>query len=652
MKLKLQTRYSLIILSLLITNMILLTSILLFQFNSSLNAMVETSSISMEKDLLAQLERQGESITRLVAEKLVNPLYQYNMVEIYDLLHTVKMQKDVTRAQVYDVHGRILQDGTKEVREFGRLVGDEESQKAIHTQGRLVKRVRGDILDISIPIWISDTPLGGLQISLSMKSSYSAIAAVKALLNKIGYAGLQRIILIMGLTTLAMILVGIGLSISVVGHLICPIQEMAIHAKRIGQGDCHDLLLSRRKDEIGDLVNAFNQMSQNLQHTTVSKNYLESILGSMRSCLVVLSPTGDITRVNSFICQLLEYTEPELIGQSFNVLFHADTVPGVKPWVDGVLKSRAMAHTDQTYIKKNGGKIPVSLSGAVIADSDGDIIGIVCVAEDITERLRVFELAAAAKEAAEKANVAKSQFLANMSHELRTPLNHIIGFTELIVDKHFGELNEIQEEYLNDSLQSSRHLLSLINDILDLSKVEAGKMDFMRSEISIHLVLEKSLCMIKEKALRHGIELSTDIQGIPDIISADQRKLKQVIFNLLSNAIKFTRDNGSICLSARYLTAIKGILVSSGGKKLSVSAQGTHFLEISVIDTGIGLESKHLESIFKPFDQVQNSMSREYEGTGLGLALTKKFVEMHDGQIWAESEGEGKGSIFRFVILA
>jgi PAS domain S-box-containing protein len=652
MTIKLQTRYSLIILSLIITNMILLTAILLFQFKSSLNAMVETSSISMEKDLLAQLERQGESITRLVAEKLVNPLYQYNMVEIYDLLHTVKMQKDVTRVHVYDTQGRILQDGTKEVGKFGRLLDDGESRKAIHTRGRLVKRVRGDILDISIPIWISDNPLGGLQISLSMKNSYSAIAAVKGLLIQIGYAGLKRIILIMGLTTLLLILVGIGSSIPVVGHLIRPIREMSIHAKRIGQGDCHELLLSRRKDEIGDLVKAFNQMSQNLQHTTVSKNYLESILGSMRDCLVVLSPAGEITRVNAFICQLLGYTKTELTGRSFEVLFQGDTIPDVKQWLAGVLQSRSMAHTDQIYIQKNGGKIPVSLSGSVITDSNGDIIGIVCVAQDITERSRIFELTAAAKEAAERANAAKSQFLANMSHELRTPLNHIIGFTELIVDKHFGELNEIQEEYLNDSLESSRHLLSLINDILDLSKVEAGKMDFMRSDINIHLLLENSLVMIKEKAIRHGIELSTDIQGIPETISADQRKFKQCIYNLLSNATKFTPDNGSICLSARYLQANSGNLVSTGGKRLTVSAQATHFLEISVTDTGIGLELKHLETIFKPFDQVQNSMSRQYEGTGLGLALTKEFIEMHDGQIWAESEGQGKGSIFRFVILA
>lgn len=652
MTIKLQTRYSLILLSLIITNMLLLTTILLFQFKSSLNAMVETSSNSMEKNLLAQLGRQGESITRLVAEKLVNPFYQYNMVEIHDLLHTVKMQKDVTRAYVYDTQGRILQDGTKEVEEFGRLLDDVESRKAIYTRGHLVKQVRGDILDISIPIWISDHPLGGLQISLSMKNSYSAIAAVKALLIQLGYAGLKRITLIMGLTTLLLLLVGIGFSIPVVGHLIRPIREMSIHAKRIGQGDCHELLLSKRKDEIGDLVNAFNQMSQDLQHTTVSKKYLESIIGSMKDCLVVLSPTGEITRVNSFICELLGYTKTELIGQSFEVLFQGDTIPGIKKWLAGVLQSRSMAHTDQIYIQKNGEKIPVSLSGSVITNSDNDIIGIVCVAQDITERLRVFKLTAAAKEAAEKANVAKSQFLANMSHELRTPLNHIIGFTELIVDKHFGTLNETQEEYLNDSLESSRHLLSLINDILDLSKVEAGKTDFMRSEINIHLILENSLVMIKEKAMRHGIELSTDIQGMPETISADERKLKQSIYNLLSNATKFTPDNGSIALSARYLKANSGNLVSTDGKQLTVPARGNYFLEISVTDTGIGIESKHLESIFKPFDQVQNSMSRQYEGTGLGLALTKEFIEMHDGQIWAESEGKGKGSIFRFVIVA
>ncbi|MDY6971148.1 MAG: histidine kinase dimerization/phospho-acceptor domain-containing protein, partial [Thermodesulfobacteriota bacterium] len=155
-----------------------------------------------------------------------------------------------------------------------------------------------------------------------------------------------------------------------------------------------------------------------------------------------------------------------------------------------------------------------------------------------------------AKEVAEAASLAKSDFLANMSHELRTPLNHIIGFTELVVDQNFGDLNELQKEYLNDVLHSSRHLLSLINDILDLSKVEAGKLDLDLTDINLAMILTNSLIMIKEKAMKHGIRLSTHIDGVPETIRADERKLKQILYNLLSNAVKFSPDGGEICLRA------------------------------------------------------------------------------------------------------
>ena len=235
---------------------------------------------------------------------------------------------------------------------------------------------------------------------------------------------------------------------------------------------------------------------------------------------------------------------------------------------------------------------------------------------------------------AKMANKAKSEFLANMSHELRTPLNHIIGFTELVVDKKFGELNEFQEEYLNDVLNSSRHLLSLINDVLDLSKVEAGKLKLEPSEVDIKNLLESSLVMIKEKAMKQSIKLSTDIDGIPETVTADIRKLKQILYNLLSNAVKFTPNGGSITL----------------GAQMGNGHTGRKWVEISVKDTGIGLAKEDYELVFDPFEQIESSKSRRFQGTGLGLALTKKFVNLHGGEIWVRSAGLNKGSTFVFTI--
>jgi len=222
----------------------------------------------------------------------------------------------------------------------------------------------------------------------------------------------------------------------------------------------------------------------------------------------------------------------------------------------------------------------------------------------------------------------KSQFLANMSHELRTPLNSILGFSEVLQDRMFGDLNEKQEEYVNYILESGQHLLSLINDILDLSKIEAGKLEMEPAEVSLGDLLQNSLTMVKEKALKHGIELSLKLENEIPHIYADERLVKQVVFNLLSNAVKFTPDGGRVGIEA---------------------VKEDEHIRITVWDTGIGIKEEDKEKLFKEFQQLDSGRDKRYQGTGLGLALSKRLVEMHGGRIWVESE-EGKGSRFNFTL--
>ena len=222
----------------------------------------------------------------------------------------------------------------------------------------------------------------------------------------------------------------------------------------------------------------------------------------------------------------------------------------------------------------------------------------------------------------------KSEFLANMSHELRTPLNAIIGFSEVLLEHMFGELNEKQDEYVDDVLSSGRHLLSLINDILDLSKVEAGRMELELAQFDLSLAVENTITLVRERASRHGISLHREIDKQLGDFVGDERKIKQILLNLLSNAVKFTPEGGRVEVKA-------------------VMADGS--VEFSVSDTGVGIAPEDQEAIFAEFRQVGADYAQKGEGTGLGLTLTKKFVEMYGGKIWVESE-QGKGSRFIFTL--
>ena len=427
-----------------------------------------------------------------------------------------------------------------------------------------------------------------------------------------------------------------------IGHKI-----MLLNARRITQKENGSSLILLAIEDVTEKMRLQRELAERTRDAEKAQSVAEAatranedLIETVREPLLALDSDLRVVKANRSFYDSFEVTPEETIGYLIYDLGNRQwDIPKLRTLLEEILpKDNKFDDYKVEHDFSNIGHKIMLLNARRITQKEIGSQLILLAIEDVTEKMRLQkELADRTRDAekaqseAEAATRAKSDFLANMSHELRTPLNSIIGFSEVLEDELLGSLNVSQREDVQYILKAARHLLSLINDILDLSKVESGKMQLEVDQVSLREILDAMLIMHREKALRHRISLDLQMEPVADmVIEADERKLKQILFNLLSNAVKFTPDGGAVRVMASQVT-------------------GAREIEISIEDTGIGIKLEDIPKLFKEFSQLDSVYDKKYEGTGLGLALTKKLVELHGGRIQVASEF-GKGSRFAFVM--
>ena len=374
------------------------------------------------------------------------------------------------------------------------------------------------------------------------------------------------------------------------------------------------------------------------RHTELALNDSEArkaaIFDSALDSIISINHAGEIIEFNPQAERTFLYKRDQVIGRRLDDLIK---LPGLQERHDQALENYLATgkelilgkRIEFAAMRSEGSEFPVELSLTSISTTAGPIF--TAYIRDLTEQKKQEAERERSRELEEQniriqeANRLKSEFLANMSHELRTPLNSVIGFAELLVDGKVGLLTADQKEYLNEILTSGEHLLQLVNDILDLAKIEAGKMELVPETFSVKKVTDEVCAVMRTTASQRNIKINVYASTNVDVVTLDLLKFKQVLYNLLSNAVKFSHDNGEI--------------------KVAFSLDSSQHLQLQVRDYGIGIKEKDLPRVFQEFEQLKSRAARRFPGTGLGLALTKKIIELHNGSIGVESEF-GKGSTF------
>jgi signal transduction histidine kinase/HAMP domain-containing protein len=660
MKLALRTKYSLLILSLIISVVILFAALVSFRFRSTMSDVTSLTSREMETELLSQLEKRAKVVTLLLSENLVNPVYQYNLERIYDLTKAAREQKDVAYVYVYDTAGRIIHDGTKENMLLDQVLPD---QNAVRASKPIIQRT-ADTLAVTVPIKINDERLGGVKMGFSLEGLRSAIQNMETNLAAIGTRGTQETIKSIAAVAVGVTAFGIIAAILVAQGLSRPIKLLSMLSARVGRGEYDVEIPIKRSDELGELASSFGKMAVDLKVSAERiEGHLQRITALHEIDLAIIS-TLDLPVVLEFLLDKFDLFLPSASASTVR-LFNRDTgqlepvacknlnqlVWKAEEWKSGRGITNVVAETKAPLVVENIQKDPrtrnreffhrynlVSYVGVLSAYTKEEhrfstkeveffstLAGQAAIAihnSQLYERVR--------KQAVdlERANQVKDEFLSVMSHELRTPLNVIVGYIGMVRDKMLGEINEEEEAALTKAMARSNDLLSMITDILNVTRIEANEITLERYEINLKSFLD-DLKSRYELPLDKGLALNWDYPAELPVVHTDSEKLKHILQNLIHNAIKFT-EKGGVSVSARHVPEAETV-------------------EFKVADTGVGIPKEKTSLIFEMFRQADSSETRSHGGVGIGLYIAKKFTDLLGGKIEVETE-PGSGSTFTVMI--
>jgi len=612
-------------------------------------------------------QEKGFSLVGVFAFSSVQGVIAGDFLSLRGLVRSLVRQPEVRYAMILDLNGRVVMHSL--VDHTGKVLQDPLTRRTLEVTEPLVQETRSDtgelLYDFAAPVLLLNERRAVARIGISFESEVRLLRHTR------------NTILGLGILALA---AGLALATWQARSVTRPVGELVRGAQEIAAGNLDRKITVQGQDEVGRLGEAFNRMGESLKarweidrdisSTLNLDDVLHTISHHARALLqtdiAYVAPRDPGTGVATIVA---------VAGDRADLLRGLEITPGRGAGGYVLATGEALMSPDYTQDPRITHDFDEVVSREGIVSSlvvpiplKGKTIGLLFVAnrrptvftpgdQDILSRLAA-QAAIALENATlyaqvsrhadeleakveartrdlqeanlqlEAASQHKSEFLANMSHELRTPLNAIIGFSEVLLERMFGELNEKQAEFLQDILSSGRHLLSLINDILDLSKVEAGRMELHVEPFNLPLAIESAMTFVRERANRHGISLGLALDERLGEFVADERKVRQILLNLLSNAVKFTPDGGQVSVTARL---------------------AEDHVEISVRDTGIGIAPEDQGVIFEAFRQVGRGQGQKREGTGLGLTLAKEYVELHGGKIVLHSE-VGKGSTFTFTL--